>query len=59
MISILFSRHFGIAKDGDDGDDHSDDFLHGFYSNEVSEVSRGHFALAIASLFWASVRLFQ
>ena len=32
---------------------------HGLYSNEVLEVSRGHFALAIASLFWASVRLFQ
>jgi hypothetical protein len=51
MISILISCHFGIAKDGDDGYDHRDDVLHGFYSNEVLEVSRGHFAKAIASIF--------
>ena len=49
-----------IAKDGDDEREEGDELdLHGFYSNEVLEVSRGHFAKAIASLFCDSVRAFQ
>ncbi len=41
-----------IAKDGDDESEEGDELgLHGLYSNEVLEVSRGHFAKAIASIF--------
>ena len=41
-----------VAKDDNDEREEGDELgLHMFYSNEVSEVSRNHFAKAIASLF--------